>query len=185
MRLEGSSTSHEPEPKRNRALRLSEDELSAVLNDAIAGHSQVQRGPEHASTLEDALDIARQLDIPEEHVLAAARELQKRRVRELKRGVVRKQRKTSFLAALALGAVVALVVLLIKLSIGGVISGLVALLPAVYLGWRWLVSPVTDAEADAVELPPVPGQCRVCGNPAAAPRSTFCAEHQYRAPGAK
>jgi Flp pilus assembly protein TadB len=126
--------------------------------------------------------VARQLAIPEEHVLAAARELQHRRLRELRRQVARRRRKAPFLAALGLAAAVALVVALVRPSLGGLISVVLVALPALYLGWRWKAAPVTDAEADRTELPPVPGHCRVCGGEATTPRATFCTEHAYRGP---
>lgn len=165
-------------------LRLSHDELTAVLNDAIARHSEAERSAERPASLEDALEVARQLAIPEEHVLAAAQELQRRRLRELRRQVARSRRKAPFLGALGLAAAVALVVALVRPSLGGLVSVLLAALSALYLGWRWKAEPVTDAEADRTELPPVPGRCRVCGGEATTPRATFCAEHAYRSPAA-
>ncbi|MGV3719869.1 MAG: hypothetical protein ACO1SX_03080 [Actinomycetota bacterium] len=157
--------------------------MSSLLNDAITRHSQSQRSPVSTGTLEEALEIARQLDIPAEHVMAAAQEVQLRRLREVRRGIARQRRKAPFVAALAIAMGIAVVVILVKLAIGGILSALLAFLPALYLGWRWLAAPVTDAEADAVELPPVPGTCRVCGASATTPRSTFCTEHEYRGPG--
>jgi len=184
MRTETGQSAHDGEGgARETSARLTDDEMSSILNDAIARHSEAQRAPTSAGTLEDALEIARQLDIPEEHVMAAAQQVQHRRLREVRRGVARQQRKAPFIATLTLAMGVAAVVLLVKPGIGGVLSALLAFLPALYLGWRWLSAPVTDEEADAVELPPVPGQCRVCGASATTPRSTFCTEHQYRGPG--
>lgn len=183
MPLQSSSSSFEPEQQRAAELRLTEDELSAVLNEAISRQSQAERPPERVTSLADALDIARQLSIPEEHVLAAAQEVQRRRLRELRRGFARGRRKGPFIAATSLAVIVALGVLLTGFSLAGVVTGIIALLPALYLGWRWLAAPISNTEADAVELPPVPGRCRVCWSDAATPRSTFCAEHQYQAPG--
>jgi hypothetical protein len=165
------------------SVRLTQDELTALLNEAISRHSEAERRAETVATLDDALDIARQLAIPEEHVRAAAGELQRRRTRELRRVVVRQRRKTAFLAALGIAAAIGVVVLLVQPSLGGVISALIAALPALYLGFR-VAAPVSDEEADRVELPPVPGQCRVCGSKATTARSTFCADHQYQTPGA-
>jgi len=179
MHLDRNAVSKEQAP-----LRLTHDELTAVLNDAIARHSEAERRAERPTTLEDALDVARQLDIPDEHVLAAAQELQRRRVRELRRQVARDRRKAPFLAASGFAVGIGMVVALVRPSLGGLVSVLLVMLPALYLGWRWKLAPVSDAEADRTELPPVPGQCRVCGSTSATPRSTFCTEHEYRAPGA-
>lgn len=179
MHLNRDSRHHDP-----AALRLTHDELTSVLNEAIARQSEAERMVERPATLEDALEVARQLAIPEEHVLAAAEELQRRRSRELRRTIVRERRKAPFLAALGLAAALALVVSLVGPSLGGFISVLLAAAPACYLGWRWKLAPVSDQEADRTELPPTPGYCRVCGAPATTPRSTFCPEHTYRAPGA-
>jgi hypothetical protein len=178
MHLDRDTVSNEP-----ASVRLTHDELTSVLNDAIARHSEAERQAERPATLEDALDVARQLAIPEEHVLAAAQELQRRRVRELRRQVARERRKAPFLAAVGLAVAIGLVVALVRPSLGGLVSVLLVTLPALYLGWRWKAAPVSDSEADRTELPPSPGQCRVCGSTATTPRSTFCAEHQYRAPG--
>ena len=184
MRLEDESSSHETSSAAGKpSVRLTQDELTGLLNEAISRHSEAERKADTVATLEDALDIARQLAIPEEHVHAAAGELQRRRTREQRRAVVRQRRKGAFLAAVGIAAAIGVVVLLVKPSLGGFISALVAALPALYLGWR-VTAPVSDEEADRVELPPIPGQCRVCGAKAANPRSTFCAEHQYQAPGA-
>jgi Flp pilus assembly protein TadB len=162
---------------------LTQDELTALLNEAISRHSAAERQAETVTTLDDALDIARQLSIPEEHVHAAAGEIHKRRTREQRRAIVRQRRKTAFLTALAISAAIGMVVLLVRPSVGGLVSVLIAALPTLYLGWR-ASAPVPDEEADRVELPPVPGRCRVCGAEATTPRSTFCTQHQYQPPGA-
>lgn len=180
MHLDRESAGDSRSP--HSAVRLSHDELTAVLNDAIARQSAAERQVEQPASLEDALEVARQLAIPEEHVLAAAHELHNRRARELKRQVARGRRKAPFLAAVSLAVVIALVVALVRPSIGGLISVILVALPALYLGWRWKAAPVTDAEADRTELPPTPGHCRVCGATATTPRSTFCTEHEYRGP---
>lgn len=179
MHLDRDAVSSEP-----ASLRLTHDELTIVLNDAIARHSEAERQIERPATLEDALDVARQLAIPEEHVLAAAQELQRRRLREVRRQVVRDRRKAPFLAALGFAVGIGIVVALVRPSLGGLVSVLLVMLPALYLGWRWKLAPVSDAEADRAELPVVAGRCRVCGTAATTPRSTFCTEHEYRAPGA-
>lgn len=182
MRTETESAHEGGDGTRKAALRLSDEEMSTLLNDAISRHSDSQRVASPTGSLEDALEIARQLDIPEEHVLAAAQEVQLRRRRELRRGVARGQRKGPFIAAFGIALAIAGVVILVKPSLGGILSALLAFLPALYLGWRWLAAPVTDAEADAVELPPTPGTCRVCGAAAVNNRATFCSEHEYRGP---
>lgn len=179
MHLDREGTSQE-----SAKLRLSHDELTDVLNDAIARQSKAEFQTERPSTLEDALEVARQLAIPEEHVLAAAQELQRRRLREQRRQVAREHRKAPFLAAVGLAIGIGLVVMLTRPSIGGFVSVLLVALPALYLGWRWKSAPVTDAEADRTELPTTAGTCRICGATAITPRSTFCSEHQYKAPGA-
>lgn len=180
MHLDRDTTAGQSSP--SPSLRLSYEELTAVLNDAIARHSEAERQTERPASLEDALDVARQLAIPEEHVIAAARELQRRRVRELRRAAARERRKAPFLAALGLAAAIGLVVALVRPSLGGLVSVLLVGLTALYLGWRWKVAPVSDTEADRTELPPMPGHCRVCGSEATTPRATFCTEHEYRGP---
>ncbi len=182
----------EEEPPRAGGPRFTEDELSAVLDGAIARHGEAQRRQDDArlASLEDALDIARQLDIPVEHVHAAAAELEKSRLRGRRRILVRRKRRANFLGAAGLlGAISLFSTIFIGLLGGGpmvwlFMVGLPLWLPVLlltlYLGWRWTAAPVTDAEADAMELPPVPGECRVCGRPAQNERSTFCEEHRHK-----
>jgi hypothetical protein len=164
-------------------VRLTQDELTALLNEAISRHSAAERQAETVTTLDDALDIARQLSIPEEHVRAAAGEIHKRRGREQRRAIVKQRRQSALIAALAILGAITLVVVLVQPTLGGAISAMIAALPAVYLATR-MAAPITDEEADRVELPPVPGRCRICGAEATTPRSTFCSQHQYQPPGA-
>src|SRR5262249_44026472 len=145
---------------------------------------------------DDALDIARQINVPEEHVLAAAEALRRRKqaagdtvalagLREEKRAVARQKRKIAFVATVA--ASVAVTVLAMGLMVAGFIGAVWAVFPLVLLtlcqGARAFALPVSDAEADRVQLPPVAGTCQVCGRPARASNSTLCEEHHFKTPG--
>ena len=76
--------------------------LWTVMRDAIARHGEAQRASEDTArmrglaTVEDALSIARDLNIPEEHVLAAVRERNLGKLREQRRASVRSSRQGSF-----------------------------------------------------------------------------------------
>src|SRR4051794_3076608 len=82
---------------------LNADELQSVMKDAIARHGQAQRQAEDGatrvqslSTLDDALAIARDLDIPEEHVLEAVRDRNAAKLREQRRVGIRAGRRNAF-----------------------------------------------------------------------------------------
>jgi hypothetical protein len=179
------------EQNRSAALELSRAELSEVLNEAIARQSEGEPTGTDVATLEEAIEIARQVNVPEEHVLAAAAALRRRKEaaalavrRDEKRELVRQGRQRAFLAsAVGTALAAALAFVLAPLGIAWAWGGAIALaLLALYQGARWIALPVTDAEADRVELPPVAGTCRVCGSPAYTPRATFCEEHRYQGP---
>ena len=171
-------------PPASAAPPLTQDELSRVLHAAIQRHADAERQAGGLVTLEEALEIARQLDIPESEVLAAAEAIRREReleaLRPQKRAAVRMARRHAFLAGLAgfggLGAIVS------WLTTSPLFVG-IGLLLSLYLAVRWLVFRISDAEADRVELLPLAGVCRVCGKPAITPRATFCEEHAYKAPG--
>jgi hypothetical protein len=185
MRIESQHAEHEPDPdgraggNANPQIALTPDELQEVLRSAISRQSGSYEPREQLSTLEEAIEIARQAGVEEEHVVRAAADLQQHRLRGVKRAVARSRRAMQLVlyVPLALG-----------MSLFGLFLGLpwwLALffwLPLAWLGWR-VTQPVTDAEADRIELPPEAGVCRVCGAPAHSPRATFCRAHQYRAPG--
>ncbi|HTE19897.1 MAG TPA: hypothetical protein VK689_16150, partial [Armatimonadota bacterium] len=165
---------------------LTPDELQDVMSDAISRHSDAERRREEHSTLatvEDALEIARTLNIPEEHVRAAVADRQRHKLRAERRAAARRSRGNAFMLALALSAPVLLFSLRGGVLRGGLVIVLLLALVNAFLAWRWLAAPVTDAEADRVELMPVPGKCRVCGAPAYTPRATFCEAHRYKGPG--
>ena len=167
---------------------LSQDEISEVLNRAIARQAEAPLAHEQAGTLEQAIEIARQLNVPEEHVLAAAEELRLQRgqartaeeralQRAWKRQQVRARRQKGFLASLVAGVAAGGGMLLAQLD-----PAFLALLPLalpVLSGLR-LLTPVSDTEADRVEVMPVAGTCRVCGRDAHTPQASFCDEHRFK-----
>jgi hypothetical protein len=170
------------------AARFSEAELSAVLDRALErqreSDARQQEFAARPTTLEDALEIARSLNLPEEHVRAAAEEIVRRRHRDGRIPLVKARRKKQ-----AIVAPVALGVLGLLFGVGSSAGTLgmallgLLVLPVGYLWWCWLAAPVAEAEADRTEPLPVAGTCRVCGEPAVTPRSTFCEAHRYKGPG--
>jgi hypothetical protein len=187
MRLESTQETETPAA----VVRLTPGELQQVMNDAIQRHGQAERTAEQQtgiSTLDDALEIARQLNIPEEHVRAAVRDRGRLKLREQRRALVRARRRSAFLGSLGLTVAAGLTALVTGTAVhltwmGALLVTSPFLIVAVLLGFRWLAAPVTDAEADRTELMPVAGKCRVCGADAYAPNATFCEEHRYKGPG--
>lgn len=169
-------------------MRLSQEELSEVLNRAISRQGEAQQYSGDVTSLDEAMEIARQLNIPEEHVRAAAEELGRTGMRTRKREVVRTRRATGFAVAgmaAGLAALLTIAVLALHLPLWLGLAPLALTVIWVIAAARGRFAPISDAEADRVELPPVPGECRVCGRPAQSSRSTFCDLHQYRAPGSE
>jgi hypothetical protein len=167
------------------AVRLSPDELQDLMNNAIQRHGQAQRQADRAldhqlSTVEDALDIARQLNIPEEHVRAAIVERQQSKLRVQRREAVRNGRKAAFFAVLAIAVIASLGALIRIPGIGFIAFALWGV--AAFLAFRWLGAPVSDTEADKTDVVPVAGTCRICGAPAYNERATFCEQHRYKGP---
>ena len=150
--------------------RFSEAELSAVLDRALERQREADARRQ---------EIARSLNLPEEHVRAAAEEIVRRRQRERRLPLVRARRKKqALLAAVVLGVPA----LLLALK-GALLPAVLLVLPLLYFGWRALAGPVTEADAERAEPLPVAGTCRVCGEPTVNPRSTFCETHRYKGPG--
>jgi hypothetical protein len=166
--------------------KFTQDELSELLSSAISRHGDASRRAEQFSTLasmDDALEIARSLGIPEEHVHEAARELQRRQFRGKRREQVRAKRRAAFLASIFLMIPIAGIASLMLGRITAAVAVVMLLLcalPVLLTAWRWLAAPVTDEEADREELPATAGACRVCGRPSYAANATFCEEHRYR-----
>ena len=82
-------------PRAGAALRLTHEELSAVLDDAIARQGLASRVHGNTASLEDVLDVASQLNIPHEYVLSALTELRQRKLRQAKKAAKRRERKAA------------------------------------------------------------------------------------------
>ncbi len=168
------------------SVRLSPDELQALMSDAIRRHGQAERAADPVdrslATLDDAYEIARQLNIPEEHVRAAVAERQKGKLREQKREVIRRRRQRHFFATLGIALIATLGLLIggMQVSLGGL--AVLLWVAALILGFQAKAARIADADADRVDLPPQPGTCRVCGAAAYNERATFCDQHRYRGP---
>lgn len=179
--------------QQQQEVTLTPEELQSVMRDAIARHGQAQRDAEerararNLATVEDALSIARDLNIPEEHVLAAVRERNMAKLREQRRGSVRASRQARFFlwlgAAVGFSAMAAIATALTGgLAWWAVFPTAAAWIGTFYLAWKWLFAPVEDSELRQADHIPVAGTCRVCGAPAYNERATFCEEHRYKGP---
>lgn len=163
----------------------SQEEISAILDAAQARSSSdpaAALDTPYRGTIEDALEVARSLNIPEEHVQAAAREiLARRRV-----GSVKQQKPAPGWAVAATGLLVG--VGAIWFVRGGAFWSptwlrLLVIGLAVAAVWALIKLALHGSSIPAEQLP-VAGVCRVCGQPAYNERATFCEEHRYRGPEA-
>lgn len=164
---------------------LSSDELASVIKEAAKKQGEDLKREQTASvtTMDDAYALARELGIPEEYVTEAAGSLDARRYGELRLGQLRGRRLVQFLVTAVVGA--GAVALIWALGLGWItflaLSGLAGLVVLVAL-IRWLAVAMGDVDLKQLGPPPVPGRCRVCGQAAVTPESTFCDEHRYRSP---
>ena len=73
------------------SVRLSAEELQEVMNDAIRRAGQAERASDPLDrkvlTVEDAIGIGRDLNIPEEHVRAAVADRQRAKAVDRDRGI--------------------------------------------------------------------------------------------------
>lgn len=191
---------HSPESAaKGPRVKLTEAEVSQLLDEAMARHRQAEALPEKVLSIEDAVEIARTMGIPEEHVHAAAAELQRRRPAEApvvleaaelarRRDIVRSRRAQKFYLSLGLSVFLTVAMwglvgasggsaALLLLLTGGVLAAVLGTLA------RWLWAPVTPQELEKLDVPPPPGRCRVCGARAYTPQATFCEQHRYKGPG--
>lgn len=162
----------------------SQEEISAILE---AAQARSNSDPSAALDLpyrggiEDALEVARSLNIPEEHVQAAAREILARR----RAGAVQQRKAAPAWAMAAAGLLVGAGAIWfmrapfwspfwLKLLVIGLAAGAI---------WA-LIKLAQHGASIPVEQLPVAGVCRVCGQPAYNERATFCEEHRYRGPEA-
>ena len=187
MRLENEPPS---QSQQTSGVRLTASEMDAVLNRAIARDSRGKQLEPREASLEDAIEIASELGISEEQVRASLAEVRSEQVktgrRDEKRAVVRRRRRTAAWVATAAMAAFMGWILIGSAGVGATVFAWLL----VVLGWlavAWLIfrakfAPVSDAEADKVELMPVAGTCRVCGEPAITPQATFCQEHRFQGP---
>jgi hypothetical protein len=187
MRLENEPSS---QLEQSGSVRLTATEMDEVLNRAIARDSQGLQVEPRTATLGDAVEIAQELGISEEQVRASLVEVRAEKLqsgrRDEKRAVVRARRRRT--AGVAIAGMAALTAFVLFGSAGGAATIFTwFLIAAGWLSVAWLIlraqfASVSDKEADAVELTPVAGTCRVCGAPASSPQSTFCDEHRYQGP---
>ncbi len=95
---------HETEPEQPSGTaaappsRFTAEELNEVLNSAIVRHDQALSEAQSTATVQDAIKIAAELNIPEEHVEAAARELQARKEKRARMRNLGRQRRGEFVS---------------------------------------------------------------------------------------
>src|SRR5439155_5729297 len=84
--------------------RFTAEELNEVLNTAILRHDEALREEQSTATVQDAVRIAAELNIPEEHVISAARDLQARRGKRERMRILGRQRRGEFVSILIMVA---------------------------------------------------------------------------------
>jgi hypothetical protein len=167
------------------SARFTPDELNELLNTAIARHGEAERAQEaraSMATMDDALEIARSLGIPEEHVREAAAEMRRKQGAPRPAELARLRRMT-WMA----GGTVLVSALLLTFAVAPSVPvvypvGAGLLLMVTFAAWAIMAARLGQARM-AATLPAV-GVCRVCGEPAYNERATFCEAHRYKAPGA-
>ena len=101
---------HETEPEQaidtstSTSDRFTAEELNEVLNTAILRHDEALREEQSTATVQDAVRIAAELNIPEEHVISAARDLQARRGKRERMRILGRQRRGEFVSILIMVA---------------------------------------------------------------------------------
>lgn len=166
--------------------RFSQEEIGQIVDAALERKYAAQSPPADAYTgsIEDAREVARALNISDDLVEAAARELMARRSasgaqRVTAAGKRRLLVRTAALAGAGLLVILAGSLLHLPFWLVAAAGGLLLLSAAVSLVFSLLSSGIAPLPG---EIGPTPGICRVCGKPAHSPRATFCEEHRYRAP---
>jgi hypothetical protein len=159
-----SPVSGPPNPQRMpdpRSVYLTPEDVSLLIDRAMTRHRDAQERAGQV-TLADAVEIARQLDIPEEHLLAAAAELPHLRRREEWRGKIRRRLRYSAMWGTYGAALSTAICTGVAIAIWAVygnwwgLATVVSLLPLmvlswIYVGWHlWycLRRPISDAQVD-------------------------------------
>ena len=170
---ENEAEIHVPEPD-TADLTFSPDELTELLKNASSLDTSRVAG-KHPASLADAMQTARELGIPEEHLLIAAEDMKRQKVRKAKRSIALFRRRRETMRYLTT---------MIAVSGGvGLMSGslhtafvLFACMSIPLIGMiiRWLTAVFdTDKEPAAAT-----GMCRVCGAIAWNENATYCSKHK-------
>jgi hypothetical protein len=168
-------TRNRPAPA-GQNLELTPEELAEVLRDASSLQTREQESGRDITTLDGAIETARELGIGEAHVHAAAAKLRQRKDRLQRLRNISRTRGRHVLRFLGTMALVTTIVLIS----GGMDAAQATLfgmsIALVVMCFRW------GRALLAVRYPDIfdsdeRGECRVCGNRARDKKSFYCFEH--------
>jgi hypothetical protein len=156
-------------------LSFTPDELTALLQQASQLDARkVEQS--HPVSLADALQTARDLGIPEEHVLMAAEDLKRSKVKVARRRHALVSRRNAFIRFLFITLSVSIGMLLMSGLHTALVIFAAMSIPLLLLGSRWIMARIDPTEGG--HSGPEPGVCRVCGRTAWNPNATFCTLHK-------
>lgn len=165
-----------PRPSRaEEELTLSQDELAKILKEASSREGT--RAKPDVTTVDGAIEAARELGIPDEHVLEAIDRLraEKSRRAELKSIAVRRRdRAFQFAGIMLLSTFIVAVSASLKVAAIVLVSMLIPLFKLVFAYYQ---AHAAMSDPDRV-VEPIEGECRICGQPAFKPNGRRCAQHR-------
>lgn len=165
-----------PRPSRaEEELTLSQDELAQILKEASSRGAQSTRAD--VTTVDGALEAARELGIPDEHVLEAVDKLRAQKSRRAELHSVAARRRDNTLRFLGVMLLTCLIVAVTSSFNIAMIVFVSMLLPLFKNGFAWYQAAAAMKDPNAV-LEPIEGECRVCGRPAVSKRGRYCAQHR-------
>lgn len=164
-----------PRPsKAEEELTLTQEELARILQEASSRNAPATRD---VTTVDGALEAARELGIPDEHLLEAVDRLRAEKSRRVQlKGVVGRRRDAAlrYLGVTLLTTSIVAVTASPKVALIVLVS---MLLPLFKLGFAYYQARAAMHDPHAV-LEPIEGECRVCAKPAVSKRGRYCADHR-------
>ena len=152
---------------------LDSNDLATVLSEA----SRIQQNRE-LSSLDQALETARELGIDEKHVVAAAEKLQRHKARLARLRTVTRRRRAEFLRFAGLLIIIPLFVMMVASTNAAqaVLFGMS--IAAFIMGIKWFRAWIAEKKPDLFEADTEPGDCRVCGASAVHKKGHYCRDHK-------
>lgn len=164
-------------------LELSSEELSEVLQRASSIQTMKQNSGRDVTTLNNAIETARELGIAEEHVLEAAGELRRRKEHFGRLKSIARKRRNNFVRMIG----TTMFVVTMVFFFGGMNAAQAVLfgmsIALVVLAGRWGRALLAQRYPDLFDTP-APNECRLCGERAWDRKAQLCREHLKAIEGA-